>query len=243
MDRITFFNETNSEIGLIARKQTQGDELSLVNEFIDFYCDRFSRTKRTRNLAVFIEPRIVSGFPDIVFAEYSPSIVDQWSDMRADLDLLDLKVLFYLIDVKGTTGCEIITKLKLPERQVLQSIEKLLNAKLIHWHQGIWCSYEIDKVFSLKKLMAVEAKIGDVRKVAEQTFVNTWFASHSFAVMDSCSPQSSTVNKFQKHGIGLYCKDKDFKKIIEAREFKLPSSIGSLQFNEWIGNQLLAKQS
>ncbi len=91
--------------------------------------------------------------------------------------------------------------------------------------------------------MAVEAKIGDVRKVAEQSFVNTWFASQSYALMNSCSPKNSTISSFQKRGVGLYCRDGNFKRVIEAREFKLPSSIGSLQFNEWIGNQLIAKKS
>jgi len=46
------------------------------------------------------------------------------------------------------------------------------------------------------------------------------------------------MKKFSDNGIGLYCKSKVFKKVIEAKKFPLPSSYLSLQFNEWIGNFL-----
>lgn len=232
------FTEDNQNIGLHTRKKTQGAELELVNEFVGYYCTHFSKTIKSRNLAVFFEPRIVSGFPDIVFAEYSPSIVDYWSKARMNLDIFDLKVLLYLMNVRESNGSELLTKLRLPERQVIQSIEKLLDATLISRRQGCWKPCNSQKIFSIKKLMAVEAKIGDIQKVTEQSLINTWFASQSYALVDSSNPKDSTIKNLQKQGVGLYCKNKSFKRVIAARDFQLPSSFGSLQFNEWIGNHL-----
>ena len=77
--------------------------------------------------------------------------------------------------------------------------------------------------------------MSDIRKVAEQTLINTWFASQSYALVNSANPQNNTINNFLKQGTGLYCKQKGFKKIVEAQKLKLPSSYLSLQFNEWVG--------
>jgi hypothetical protein len=94
------------------------------------------------------------------------------------------------------------------------------------------------EVFSLTKLIAVEAKLNDINKVVEQTHLNTRFASHSYALTNSVHPQGATVKTFKRFGLGLYGKDSHFRRIIEAKPFSLPSSYLSFQFNEWIGKSL-----
>ena len=69
-------------IGLYTRSVTEGEELELVKEFIDYYVHNFFKNNKITNLAVFIEPQIASGFPDIVFASYSAKIIDDWSDWQ-----------------------------------------------------------------------------------------------------------------------------------------------------------------
>ena len=77
--------------------------------------------------------------------------------------------------------------------------------------------------------------MSDIKKVAEQSLINTWFASQSYALVNTANPQNSTVTSFERQGTGLYCKRRGFKKVVEAQRLKLPSSYLSLQFNEWIG--------
>lgn len=238
MERIHLFDKDIPAIGLHCRTSTQGEEFDLVKEFIEYYSTKFLRDNKVNNLAIFIEPHIVSGFPDIVFASYSPAIMDNWNQSRKGLTTIELKILSYLLMNAGVSGDRIISTLKMPARQTLISLEKLLDADLITRKNKVWSPNKKSRIYSISKLISVEAKTTNMNKVVDQSFINTWFASHSYALTNTMSPQVGTIKKFSDNGIGLYCKSKAFKKVIEAKKFPLPSSYLSLQFNEWIGNFL-----
>ena len=87
MERIHLFDKDIPSIGLHCRASTQGEEFDLVKEFIEYYSSRFLRDNKVNNLAIFIEPHIVSGFPDIVFVSYSPTILDNWNQSRKALTI------------------------------------------------------------------------------------------------------------------------------------------------------------
>ena len=238
MERITIFDHNRRKIGLYTRTPTEGEELELVREFISYYCDNFLRYNKKNNLAVFIEPKVASGFPDIVFASYSPKIMENWSCERERLTLNDLKILSYLTATGGCTSKDIGYHLKFSDNTILQAVENLMDAGMILRNNGMWKPAKLEKIYSIKKLVSVEAKITDMKKVAEQSLINTWFASESYALTRSASPQSCTIDKFESQGTGLYCKDKGFRKIVKAKKLKLPSSYQSFLFNEWIGRAL-----
>ena len=235
MDRVLMFDHNMKEIGLYTRTVTRGPEWDLVEDFIEYYFYNFLKNNKTNHLAVFVEPKIASGFPDIVFASYSTRISANWSDQREKLHTNDLKIMSHLLSTKGSTGSELINRLKMPEKDTLQAIEKLLDARMIVREQGLWKPADVKKIYNIKDLISVEAKITDMKKVAEQSLINTWFASQSYALTNTSNPQSSTIKKFEKQGTGLYCRNKKFKKIVEAKKMTSPSSYQSLQFNEWIG--------
>jgi hypothetical protein len=234
MKKVEIFDTCRPEIGLYTRNKTEGDEYKLLSQFIDYYCKYLKQTNNKEKLAVFIEPRIETGFPDVVFATYLPTILDNWTDERNKLDLYDLKLLSFLYSAKSQNATKIIAKLGFPEKQTLISLEKLMDAKLIFYKSGCWKIRKLRDIFSITKLITVEAKLNDICKVAEQTFRNTWFSSHSYALTNSTMPRDETVSMFTKYGIGLFCKDKKFNEIIEAKKNNLPSSYLSYQFNEWI---------
>ena len=238
MNSVTLFNSSKPEIGLYTRTATLGAEYALVEQFIDYYCGTFTHNNKKMRLAVFVEPRIESGFPDIVFASYLPSITDNWSDRREMLDTYDLKLLSYLCNATDSLGAKLITKLGFSEKQTITSLEKLMDAKLVSYRDRSWRVRELRDVFSLTKLIAVEAKLNDISRVVEQTHLNTWFASHSYALTNSARPQNETVKTFSRYGIGLYCKGSHFRRIVEAKPYNLPSSYLSFQFNEWIGKTI-----
>ena len=234
MEQVIVLDSSRQDIGLFTRNPTPGDEQVLVDRFIEYYTSEFKRRNKKNRLAVFIEPRIDSGFPDIVFAAFLPSILDNWSDKRERLDIIDIKLLSFLAEVNVICGTKLISKLGYPEKQTIKSLEKLLDAKLIIYRSNGWHIRKKSDIFSITKLVAVEAKLSDIRKVVDQTFLNTRFASHSYAVLNSHNPRSGTLQTFSKHGVGLYGKGHPFKKHVEAKRYALPSCYVSYQFNEWI---------
>lgn len=236
MERITIFDNDIPDIKLHSRTATQGEEHELVKQFVEYYVSQFLNHDKVNNLAIFIEPMVATGFPDIVFASYSPEILNTWSNARKELEIVELKVLSFILMKKGINGTSIMSALQLPEKQVLCSLEKLLDANLIVRKKKAWYPNKLETVYSVKRLEAVEAKVADLSRVVEQSFVNMWFASHSYALTSIANPHTNTVQKFINNGIGLYCKTDKFKKVIEAKKLSLPSSYLSLQFNEWIGN-------
>lgn len=238
MSQVMIIKNSRPDIGLYTRPATIGDEYELVGQFIEYYCNAFIRNNKKMQLAVFVEPRIDSGFPDVVFASYLPSIMNNWSDERETLDVCDLKLLSYLCSGDGATGAKIITALGFSEKQTLTSLERLMDVKLVTYRDHCWRVRELRDIFSLTKLIAVEAKLNDINKVVEQTHLNTRFASHSYALTNSAHPQGTTVKTFKRFGLGLYGKDSQFRRIIEAKPFNLPSSYLSFQFNEWIGKAI-----
>lgn len=238
MSQVMIMNNSWPDIGLYTRSPTIGGEYELVEQFIEYYCNSFIRNNKKTQLAVFVEPRVDAGFPDVVFASYLPSITENWTDRREELDVFDLKLLSYLCTVGGVRGTKIISTLGFSEKQTLVSLEKLMDAKLISYRSHSWRVRELRDVFSLTKLIAVEAKLNDINKVIEQTHLNTRFASHSYALTNSTHPQGTTVKTFKRFGLGLYGKDSQFRRIVDARSFSLPSSYLSFQFNEWIGKSL-----
>lgn len=238
MSQVMIIKNSRPDIGLYVRPTTSGDEYALVEQFIDYYCHTFTRRNKKTQLAVFVEPRIDSGFPDIVFASYLPSIIDNWSDKREGLDMYDLKLLSYLCTTENVLGAKLISTLGFPEKQTITSLEKLMDAKLVSYRGHNWRVRGLRDVFSLTKLIAVEAKLNDIRKVVDQTHLNTRFASHSYALTNSSHPQGETVKTFKKLGIGLYGKGSQFHRIVEAKPHTLPSSYLSFQFNEWIGKSI-----
>ena len=55
------FDHNIKDIGLYTRPSTQGDELDLVEDFIEYYIHNFLKSNKTNNLAIFVEPKVASG--------------------------------------------------------------------------------------------------------------------------------------------------------------------------------------
>ncbi len=174
-----------------------------------------------------------------MFVSYLPSIIENWTDERKMLDVNDLKILSFLLQKGSVSKTQLLSLLKMSEKQILISFDKLFDANLIMYKQKLWKPKDLKSIFSIKNIVSVEAKIGETSRVMEQSLINTWFASHSYALMNVAKPQDKTVRAFSQRGLGLYCKGENFNKIIDAKPLSLPSSYQSLLFNEWIGNRIV----
>lgn len=239
MDKVILFNDAIPQIGLMTRKVTKGAELELVEKFINFKISEFEKSRKRTYLAVFREPQIESGYPDVVFAEYSPTAFEKWTDARFFLTNSDLKVLQHIIACDGTEAITLIRQLGIDAKSLLLTLEKLLDAKMIKREAKTWKAYNINKIFGIKKLIAVEAKIKNWSAVLQQALLNKWFASESYALSKlSKKPTKRVVDLFENNGVGMYIFNGEFKKINNSQILQLPSCYGSFMFNEWIGRRL-----
>jgi hypothetical protein len=228
MDRVMVFNERRPDIGLIARTPTHGPELDLVMGFISAYVENFIDENRGKhmNLAVFLEPRIDSGYPDIVFAHYLPSIIDNWSAGRERLNNHDIKAYLRLRHPDINYG--------FPKKADDRSLKKLIDADFVtHDHDKGWQARRIQDMFGISELIAVEAKINGIGPAIDQAILNALFASRSFVLSGASRPSAKTKETCARLGLGLYARP--FQKLVEAKRHDLlDSGYVPFKFNEWI---------
>ncbi|NOZ70120.1 MAG: hypothetical protein GXP46_12970, partial [Deferribacteres bacterium] len=97
--KVIKFTGENKKIGLLSRNGTTGPETELVNSFVKYVPQCFRWKKGA--VAIFYEPRIETGFPDLVIVQYLPEVYYNWVAARNLLKPIDLKVLHYLSCARG----------------------------------------------------------------------------------------------------------------------------------------------
>jgi len=227
-------NANKVDIGLKNRATRKGPELEMVYQFIDITTQAFKRKKN--KLAVFIEPMVDTAYPDIVFAEYDPSCLDNWNDLRNHIEITDMKIFENIRAMKGENALSISERTHFSYKTILQSIERLCDAGLIERKNGKWISKPLREIYSIKRLISVEAKIGQWNTLLNQADANKWFASESYALSPVKKPKEVTIQRFKDFGIGLYSfNDGEVVEVNKAEKQKLPTSYMSWMFNEWVG--------
>ncbi len=239
MENILEFLRNDESIGLVSRMPKQGPELELVQDFVIHLKENLNLTRK--NYALFYEPLMPTGFPDIVVVTYNPKLYDKWNSSRSNISILDMKILHHLYYVKKCTSNEISKQLCLDKGVILGSIERLLDAKLINRLNGYWCPKSLQTTYAVSNLQTIEAKIGNTKEVLEQASNNRWFASESCVLLPSCSLHERSRSKAKNLGIGIWGLSKNnnnFRIIQKPVRVKSPASYASWFFNEWIGRKL-----
>jgi len=110
-----------------------------------------------------------------------------------------------------------------------------LMKKLIYKRSGLLLPRSISKVFCLKKIISIEAKIKDWRKAIEQAIMNTWYASHSYVLFPRTSISIKAIGSAKKYGIGIISFEENKPKVLlKPLIRKLPASYGSWMLNDLI---------
>lgn len=240
-NRILEISKNNSNINF--RHPTLGKELNLVDNFMDYKIDKFMKKKRIKEdiaLAVLKEPEIDATYPDIIFVEYNKKNIYNWNENRKNLNNQDLKILYYLYSTKGLEAKEIVTKLGIRYVTLMQSIEKLLDSKLIKRENRLWQVADPENFFAVKNIETVEAKINQWESALRQAVRNSRFSSECYVLSElKLNPNKHTIEKFDDLGIGMYIKkDNSFKQISKAKRNIIPNSYTSLMIGEIIGNSI-----
>jgi len=238
MAPIMNFTCADRDIGLLVRSIQSGPENELITAFIEQMTPVLK--SRKRHYAIFQEPLLETGFPDIVIVSYSPHVYDNWKADRNNLTTLDLKILYHLHFIGGAVAEKIEKQLGVDSKNLVRSLERLLGASLIRWYAKQWMPRSLKTRYAVGKIAAIEAKIKNWASAFKQAELNSWFASETYVLSPVAKPQEQVLTKSERLGIGIYSMPTEYniKKITKSRRGILPSSYASWLFNEWIGRRL-----
>ncbi|WNY99745.1 hypothetical protein SUSP_002163 [Sulfurospirillum sp. 'SP'] len=237
MENMLVIEDSHIDIGLKRRISTVGPELDLVEEFIHEIPKIFKPKKN--KLALFVEPLIDGSYPDLVIAEYTPQIIDNWKESRNALSNIDFKIYENIRSHRGLTSTELFENTNYSYKTLLHSIEKLYDAGLLDRNNGQWKAKLLQETYSIKRLISIEAKVKEWKTLLSQADANQWFSSESYALSSVANPRESTIDKFKDYGVGLYSlSNQKLVKLNEAKKQSLPKSYMSWMFNEWIGRYI-----
>lgn len=210
--------------GILFRKGRPGPEQDLVDWFLEL---RTIKPKKGERLTIFREPRLPSGFPDLVVVVWNESVAARWAAERRSIVAADLRLMQHLatagparsLDLKPLFGAE-------TER----SLGRLECAHMVLLQGGKWRARALSRTFAIRRIVAIEAKIAEWRVALEQAFINTWFTPESYVLVPAVSSKANLLEVAQKHGIGVLSKDQP--RLVEQR-LSQPRSYASWLFNEW----------
>ncbi len=239
MTNLLEFKKSDLSIGISTRTQIEGPESVLLNEFVEQYIGQISSLKR--HYALFYEPLLPTGYPDLVIATYKPQKYESWTDERTKLGVLELKVLHHLYFIGSSTSTLIEQQLGLESKLLLRILERLMDASLVKRAKQQWLPRPLSVCYGISNIKTIEAKISDWHSVFSQANMNRCFSSESCVLSPVSKPSEQVINNAKANGIGIYAMPSGKRaKILQKPErlSGLPVSYASWLLNEWIGRQL-----
>ncbi len=213
--------------GARLRPRASGRETTLVDEFLERLEVRLSPGCCA---AIFREPHLECGVPDLVIAVWHLETARRWEPERAKVDAGDLRVLQYMLNAERTDDADLY---QIFNSRLMRSINRLDRAGMIRRVRDRWVPRSLRYNFALRRLISVEAKATDRAPAIEQAFRNLWFATDSLVLFPR-APRSVRVHEYAKAmSVGLVTLDAP---AIDARtrsESRQPKCYASWLFNEW----------
>lgn len=226
--------ESMPEIGYLCRNIRSGPEKNLVEEFVEIVsADRKMNSKYSS--AIFFEPRLDIGFPDVVIVKYSESSMADWTSSRVDLDMPALKILAHFYYVAPLTIEDICAQLGFEYNFVHSKLSLLADNKLLYKRNNYYYPYQLKKKFALREVIAIEAKMSNWDKVITQASNNKWFTTTSYVLTPVVNPMDKIKAKCNNAGIGVFgLRSGSLREVVPARSHDLPMSYVILLLNEWV---------
>lgn len=215
----------NSDLGIRFRKTRPGPELDLVESFLRGMPLHIPRGSRA---TLFREPRLESGFPDLVIVVWRESTTREWQPARAFLTPQDLRVMHFLHQTQRAQNDELLSYFG---SRALESIDRLRNATMIRQVGTSWVPYTLRRTFAASKIIAIEAKIGKWSAVLSQALLNTWFASGSYVLVPGW-PSDSQLAAARRFGVGLCSLNDRGVQEVACDSMRLPRSYASWMLND-----------
>lgn len=211
------------------RQPTAGPELDIVHQ----YClEHLTDLGEGDAVSVFLEPKLDSGFPDIVVVFWDQTVAQRWPHERRDLLPQDLPIIHY-VNMADSMPVSMLVK-RFGARKASDIMLRLSDAQVVEVRTDGLYRKPVEEVYAVKRLVAIEAKVRDWSKGLEQAFQNTWFASESYLLLGVLPQRGNLAECAKKLGVGVLHKEQSlFKPYLKSTIGKLPISHASWLFNEW----------
>lgn len=214
---------------LSARFSTKGGELDLVDRYLDKW---LAQSNDHTQLTVFVEPKLQSGYPDVVAVYWDPSVAAQWPKARSELTPTDIRMAHHAylarkVDLKAL-------KALAPGRKLDPALNRLLDAGIFVQGKTTLLQCPMSEIFAVRRLVAIEAKLCAARRGLDQAFQNTWFASESYLLVPALPKNPEFLDAARRLGVGILEEATPIEKsAVRARRDRIPKSYPSWLFNEW----------
>ncbi len=212
-----------------SRKQIDGPERELSEAAMKH---RLPTDKRLDRM-LFEEPRMPTGFPDVV-AVYPKATKINYQKSRRHLTTDHVRVMHYLYHSRGTGLTSMANSLARSLSRTQRIVKQLEDAEMVLRRGDHVTPRALTSIFVAKRIVAIEFKISNWMKAIHQAAANTWFASHSYILI---KPHRSIVT-IKKHasqfGVGVLIFDgSQVVNELAPVEHEIPASYGSWIINEW----------
>ena len=195
-------------------------------------------TDRRLGRMVFREPRLPTGFPDIV-AVYPTSAAVTYERARRELTDDHIRVMHYLNQCRGASLTELSESLARPRRRTVKLVNQLEESDMVICRGQHVSPRALSRIFVAKRIVAIEFKISDWMKAIHQAVANMWFASHSYILIRPSRAIAKIRGHAEAFGVGVLVFDGSCVHTdVEAVEHEIPASYGSWMVNEWTLHRL-----
>lgn len=189
--------------------------------------------ERMKNAVVFEEPRLTTGFPDLLIAlPKKGNRLQAASNGKLAAD--HFKILAHIYSTENYLAAQISRDLSISPRSLQRILSELALNKMIRLEGNDPIRIPLDQVFGLSKIIAIEAKIKDWRKAIEQAMANTWFCSESYILVPQFRNMEHICESASRAGVGVLMFDGvNAVEMTAPVSLEIPNSYGSWIVNDW----------
>ena len=226
-----------SRVEIKFRKERFGPELDMVNNFLEHNKNLFF--EQELEFTSLTEPYAEAGIPDILLIFWDKNLCKNWHPKRNELTRTDIKILHHISNYnrKGIKIDKLYRDLNFDEKTFKKSFYRLSEANLIVIDSIRVSINDLDKIFFIRKIISIEAKISNWKSAFHQAQLNENFSSHSYVLLPA-EKMSNDILSYCTGNTGLLIQD-GLKSILKkkAKKNQIPGSYFSWILNEYLGRQ------
>ena len=236
MCRVTVVTADSNEMNIPMRRSVEGPEIEIVRQFVDAYGVLAAKRSWKHDVVIFVEPRLDTGYPDLLIAHYDSKKIKEWSELRGSLSDRDLKILALLMN-EGAMEPSLVSHVSgFSARCVQNSLESLAACGLVLRLGKQWDAAKKTTFFSLERLVSVEAKTGNALEALGQAFRNTGFSSWSYSLLGNEKMTKRLRDRYEALGVGAIVGG-SFNEVVRPKKRSVPICYTTLLVNEWIAKR------
>lgn len=232
--RIDQKSSANS-LGATFRRTRPGPEQGLIEKYLARHPICAPTGQRA---AIFHEPKLQSGFPDLVIVQWDQSKIGGWNPARAELTPEDIRLVYYIHQAGSVNEEELRAR---GERGISTRVQRLVDAGFLSDAGRVLQTKPLEEIFALQRIAAIEAKIAEWEACLRQARLNTWFASESFVLLPRVPRYSVLLDEALHAGVGVLTTEDEDHNPLPAKTWELPRSYASWLFNEWTWRASMAQ--